>query len=232
MSGMRDGFGVTPAILRATTPGMTTLNLTAFPAFDVAGTVRQFDGGLPTDFREFDAFLSALPPVPGAVVAFHRTDRSVDAPEPVITAADGVFRQRGFEVGGRFVAEATAPGLVGAHWWVSCSAASSAKRFPTVDQRRSPTTGAIGSMDCSCCCNRREGGGRLVVGHDKWHSSIALFDTPDGVVAAATSVSRMIPAFPGTTWNGSWRLRRRPANGSRGRVTGADSGHGPGPTIG
>ena len=114
VSGMRDGFGVTPAILRATTPGVTTLNLTAFPAFDVAGTVRQFDGGLPTDFREFDAFLSALPPVPGAVVAFHRTDRSVDAPEPVISEADGVFRQRGFEVGGRFVAEATAPGFVGA----------------------------------------------------------------------------------------------------------------------
>jgi Homeodomain-like domain len=39
-------------------------------------------------------------------------------------------------------------------------------------------------MDCSCCCNRRKGAGRLVVGHDKWHSSIALFDTPDGVVGS------------------------------------------------
>jgi Homeodomain-like domain len=39
-------------------------------------------------------------------------------------------------------------------------------------------------MDCSCCCNRRKGAGRLVVGHDKWHSSIALFDSPDGVVGS------------------------------------------------
>ena len=39
-------------------------------------------------------------------------------------------------------------------------------------------------MDCSCCCKRRKGAGRLVVGHDKWHPSIALFDTPDGVVGS------------------------------------------------
>jgi hypothetical protein len=114
VTGTRDGFGVTPAQLRATSPGVVTLNLTAFPAFEVAGTVLDAEGGLPADFAQLAAFHAGLPPVPGAVVAFHRTDGAAPAPDPVVTMADGTFEQRAFEVGGAFVAAASAPGFVGA----------------------------------------------------------------------------------------------------------------------
>jgi hypothetical protein len=114
VTGTRDGFGVTPAQLRATSPGTVTLNLTAFPAFTVTGTVLDAEGGVPADLAQLEAFLAELPPVPGAVVAFHRTDTAAPAPEPVVAAADGTYEQRGFEVGGAFVAEASAPGFVGA----------------------------------------------------------------------------------------------------------------------
>jgi hypothetical protein len=48
------------------------------------------------------------------VVSFTRRDAGPGAPAAVVTAADGSFRQRGFEIGGSFVAQATRPGFVGA----------------------------------------------------------------------------------------------------------------------
>jgi hypothetical protein len=52
--------------------------------------------------------------VASAVVSFTRRDAGPGPPPAVTTAADGTFRQRGFEIGGSFVAQATRPGFVGA----------------------------------------------------------------------------------------------------------------------
>ncbi len=113
VTGVRDGFGVVPARLQATAAGTTTLNLTAFPAFDVAGVVLDAGGPIP-DLATLQGLLAGAPPVPGAVVSFQRRDDGPEAPGAVISAADGTFRQRGFEVGGSFVAQANAPGFEGA----------------------------------------------------------------------------------------------------------------------
>lgn len=114
VSGTRPGFGVTPAILRTTTPGTATLNLTAFPSFEIAGTVLDTGGAIPADFASLIAFAGSLPPVPGALVAFHRIDRANPGPDPVTTAPDGTFQQSGLEVGGTFLVQASAPGYTGA----------------------------------------------------------------------------------------------------------------------
>ena len=114
VTGTRPGFGITPTVLQTSTPGTVTVNLTAFPSFDVAGTVLDTGGAIPADFASLIAFAGSLPPVPGAVVAFHRTDRANPGPDPVITGPDGTFGQSGFEVGGTFLVEASAPGYTGA----------------------------------------------------------------------------------------------------------------------
>ena len=114
VTGTRPGFGVTPAVLQTNTPGTFTLNLTAFPSFGVAGTVLDTGGAIPVDFASLIAFAGSLPPVQGAVVAFHPTDRTNPGPDPVTTGPEGTFGQSGFEVGGTFLVEASAPGYTGA----------------------------------------------------------------------------------------------------------------------
>jgi hypothetical protein len=102
----RDEFSSAPAELRAVTPGTATLNLTAFPAYEVSGKV------LDAELAESDLqSLTDLPGVPGAVVSFHPSDPAGSAPPTVVSAADGTFRQRGFEVGATFVAHASATGF-------------------------------------------------------------------------------------------------------------------------
>lgn len=113
VTGERDGFGVVPAELRAAAGGTTTLDLTAFPAFDVAGVVVDAGGPI-ADLATFQRLLDDGPPVAGAMVSFTRRDDGPPAPAPVVTAADGTFHQRGFALGGEFVATATRPGFVGA----------------------------------------------------------------------------------------------------------------------
>ena len=113
VTGERDGFGVVPAELRAPSGGTATLNLTAFPAFDVAGRVVDAGGPI-VDLATFQRLLDDGPPVAGAMVSFTRRDNGPPAPAPVVTAADGTFHQRGFELGGEFVATATRAGFVGA----------------------------------------------------------------------------------------------------------------------
>ena len=113
VTGERDGFGVVPAELRAPSAGTTTLNLSAFAAFDVAGAVVDAAGPI-VDLATFQRLLDDAPPVAGAMVSFTRRDNGPPAPAPVVTAADGAFHQRGFQLGGEFVATATRAGFVGA----------------------------------------------------------------------------------------------------------------------
>jgi hypothetical protein len=113
VTGSRDGFGIVPAELRAASGGTVTLNLTAFPAFEVAGAV--LDAGGPVfDPLALQDIIADAAPVAGAVVSFERRDTGPAAPGAAITAADGTFHQAGFELGGSFVARVSAPGLVGA----------------------------------------------------------------------------------------------------------------------
>ena len=113
VTGTRDGFGIEPAELRASSGGTVTLNLTAFPAFEVTGAVRN-TGSPVVDLLSLEDIISGAGPVAGAVVSFERRDAGPAPPGAVITDADGTFHQRGFEVGGSFVARASAPGFVGA----------------------------------------------------------------------------------------------------------------------
>jgi hypothetical protein len=102
----RDQFSSAPTELRAASPGTATLNLTAFPTYEVSGRV--------LDLELADADLQSLtdlPGVPGAIVSFHPSDPAGSAPPTVVCAADGTFRQRGFEVGPTFVARASAAGF-------------------------------------------------------------------------------------------------------------------------
>ena len=71
-------------------------------------------GGPIPDFAAFQELLTNAPPVAGAVVSFSRRDSGPGAPSAVVTAADGSFRQEGFEIDGSFVAHATRPGFIGA----------------------------------------------------------------------------------------------------------------------
>ena len=103
----RDQFSSAPTQLRAAGPGTTTLNLTAFPAYEVSGKVVDLELG-DADFQS----LADLPGVPGAVVSFHASDPTGVAPPTVVSGADGTFHQRGFEVGATFVAQAFAAGFV------------------------------------------------------------------------------------------------------------------------
>ncbi len=103
----RDQFSSAPTTLRAAAPGTTTLNLTAFPAYEVSGRV--------LDLELADADLQSLadlPGIPGAIVSFHPRDATGSAPPTVVTTADGSFHQRGFEVGATFIAQAFAAGFV------------------------------------------------------------------------------------------------------------------------
>ena len=103
----RDQFSSAPTQLRAASPGTTTLNLTAFPAYEVSGKVLDLELG-DADVQS----LADLPGVPGAIVSFHPSDAAGSAPPTVVSGADGTFRQRGFEVGATFVAQAFAAGFV------------------------------------------------------------------------------------------------------------------------
>jgi hypothetical protein len=102
----RDQFSSAPTQLRATRAGTTTLNLTAFPVYEVSGKVLDVELN-DTDLQS----LADQPGVPGAIVSFHPSDPAGSAPPAVVTAADGTFRQRGFEVGVTFVAQAFAAGF-------------------------------------------------------------------------------------------------------------------------
>jgi hypothetical protein len=113
VTGERSGFGVIPAELREAAGGEATLNLTAFPAFDVAGRVVNAGGPIP-DIGILQSLLADGPPLAGAVVSFARRDSGPPVPAPVVTAADGTFDQRGFELDGDFVATATLAGFVDA----------------------------------------------------------------------------------------------------------------------
>ena len=113
VTGTRDGFGIEPEELRASSGGTTTLNLTAFPAFEVTGTVLN-PGGPVFDLLALQDVIADSAAVSGAAVSFERRDAGPAAPSAVVTRADGTFRQRGFEVGGSFVARVSAPGFVGA----------------------------------------------------------------------------------------------------------------------
>jgi hypothetical protein len=113
VTGARDGFGVVPAELRAAAGGTAVLNLTAFPAFDVAGVVVDAGGPI-ADLAALQRLLDDGPPLAGALVSFTRGDDRQPVPSPVVTAADGTFHQRGFGLDGRFVATATRSGFVGA----------------------------------------------------------------------------------------------------------------------
>jgi hypothetical protein len=102
----RDDFSSAPTQLRATRSGTTTLNLTAFPVYEVSGKVVDLE---PTDTDPQS--LTDQPGVPGAIVSFHPSDPAGSAPPAVVSAADGTFHQRGFEVGPTFVAQAFAAGF-------------------------------------------------------------------------------------------------------------------------
>jgi hypothetical protein len=104
---IRDQFASAPTLLRATAPGTTTLNLTAFPAYEVSGKVLDFELGN-VDIQSLDD----LPGVPGAIISFAASDANGSAPPTVVSGSDGTFRQRGFEVGATFVAQAFAAGFV------------------------------------------------------------------------------------------------------------------------
>ena len=76
----RDQFSSAPTTLRAAAPGTTTLNLTAFPAYEVSGRV--------LDLELADADLQSLadlPGIPGAIVSFHPRDATGSAPPTVVT---------------------------------------------------------------------------------------------------------------------------------------------------
>ena len=109
VAGTGAGFVVRPTELRATGAGTTTVHLTAAPAYTVTGRVLELAGPVVTFAPDL---LDDLPGVPGAVLDFHRDDGR-GAPAAVATAADGSFRQSGFEVGARYVVDAHATGFVG-----------------------------------------------------------------------------------------------------------------------
>ena len=67
----RDQFSSAPTQLRAASPGTTTLNLTAFPAYEVSGKVVDLELGDVADLQS----LADLPGVPGAIVSFHAERR-------------------------------------------------------------------------------------------------------------------------------------------------------------
>jgi hypothetical protein len=104
----RDQYSSTPARLRAANPGTTTLNLTAFPAYEVSGKVVDLEVGGAAGLESLDD----LPGIAGAVISFHPGDPRGSAPPATVSGSDGSFHQRGFEVGATFVAQAFAAGFV------------------------------------------------------------------------------------------------------------------------
>jgi hypothetical protein len=87
--------------------GVVTVNGRPAANVVVSGKVLDLEIG-EIDFQSLDD----LPGVPGAIVSFYASDADGSAPPTVVSGPDGTFRQRGFEVGANFVAQAIAAGFV------------------------------------------------------------------------------------------------------------------------